>query len=128
MDLRKIVNNLLKNKRRTDPFIDPAVLKQFEIRLLKLEGNLDKAVSGYRLMLIKNNPDLLPELITGDSIERLDSSLLKARDLTVKIKEKLEIKAAAERIPEGSPVRTPPDTGSMSPEEKIRYGLEVGRR
>jgi hypothetical protein len=93
-------------------------------RLTKLEGDLEKAVSGYKQLLIGNNPDILPELIGGDSIEAIDRSLKTAKELTDRIREKLEQKTAAERIPSGAPPRAPPDITNLSSHEKIIYGLE----
>jgi hypothetical protein len=94
------------------------------VRLEKLEADLGKALSGYRTVLIKENPDILADLINGESIEALDRSLTAAMDITDKIKAKLEDQRAAERIPGGAPVRTAPDTETMSSHEKIIHGLE----
>jgi hypothetical protein len=137
LEIKRLINRIFKsNQKGITPLFNPLpqgarqnneeqiILKQMDLRLKKLEGSLEKAVSGYRLMLINNNPDVLPELITGESIEALDSSLLKARELTGRIKEKLDSITAAERIPEGAPSRIAPDTESLSSEEKIRYGLQ----
>jgi hypothetical protein len=93
-------------------------------RLAKLEEDLEKAVAVYRQTLINRNPDILPELIGGESIEALDCSLLAARELTDKVYQQLEKKAHAEHIPGGAPVRTPPDTENLTSHEKIVYGLE----
>jgi hypothetical protein len=93
-------------------------------RLAKLENDLSRAVSGYRLMLIKEYPDILPELIGGESIAGLDQSLETAQKLTARIKEQIAAKAAAERIPGGAPVRTPPDVESLDSHGKIILGLE----
>jgi hypothetical protein len=99
------------------------LLIQTNTRLTKLEADLEKATSGYRQMLISNNPDILPELIGGESIEALDSSLATGRELTEKVKKQLEKQMAAERIPGGAPARTPLDTSNLSSHEKIVYGL-----
>jgi hypothetical protein len=133
MWISRLIKKMFKNNQRngegsgnsapSTPSAERILLKQLDERLQKLEGSLDKAITGYRLMLINNNPDILPEMITGETIESLDNSLNKARELTGKIKAKLEEKTTAERIPAGSPPRSPPDTDSMSSEEKIRYGL-----
>jgi hypothetical protein len=135
MWINQLINKVLKNNQGkaegsgnsapSTPSPEQILIKQMDLRLQKLEGSLDKAIAGYRLMLIKDNPDILPELIAGDTIEILDSSLHKARELTGKIKEKIEEKRTAERIPIGAPTRSLPDTDSLSPEEKIKYGLQV---
>jgi hypothetical protein len=145
MWISRLINKIFKNNIRGNPLthtLSPEgrdegkkrgeanerekqiLLKQLDSRLLKLEGSLDKAINGYRLMLINNNPDILPELITGETIETLDASLIKAKELTGKIKLQLDEKKTAERIPEGAPTRLPPNTDSLSSEEKIRYGLQ----
>jgi hypothetical protein len=62
-------------------------------------------------------------MIGGSSIEELDRSLSSAKELTKKIKNKLEQKTAAEKIPGGAPPRTPQDTSGLSSHEKIIYGL-----
>ena len=98
-------------------------LEIINVRLTKLEADLGKAIGGYRQMLINNNPEILPEMISGRNIDELDGSLKMARELTEKIKAKLEQKTTAERIPSGAPVRTPPDTSNLSSHEKIVYGL-----
>ena len=118
-------NQKLKSKVEN---LDQEVQEQTELgiinqRLTKLEADLDKAIVGYRLALIGQNPDILPDLITGGSIEELDKSLASAKDLTKRIREKLNAQTAAERIPSGSPARTPLDTSNLSSHEKIIYGL-----
>jgi hypothetical protein len=99
-------------------------IEQIKTRLAKLEGDLEKAISGYRLMLISQNPDILPELVQGESIEALERSLATARELTARMKQKLEQQMAAERIPAGAPARSTADPENLSSYEKIRYGLE----
>jgi hypothetical protein len=129
MWIHRLINKIFKNNQTQE-------VKQHEIeeinkglnltnnRLEKLEADLGKAIGGYRLALIDQNPDILPDLITGGSIEELDRSLTSAKDLTKRIREKLEQKTAAERIPSGAPARTPLDTSNLSSHEKIVYGLE----
>jgi hypothetical protein len=134
MHIRNWIHNWFKT-RETSGASDPgnkkeevvknaADLDKINARLERLEVELEKAVSGYRVMLIKENPDILPEMVRGESIEALHQSLDAARKLTARIKEKLEAEAEAKRVPAGAPARQPPDTGGLSPYEKIRYGLE----
>jgi len=98
--------------------------ERINARLEKLEAELEKAVSGYRLLLIKENPDVLPELINGENIEALDRSLAAGRELTARVQQQIEKRLQAERIPNGAPVRTAPDAEGLSSYEKIRYGLD----
>jgi hypothetical protein len=100
-----------------------SALKKTGERLAKLEADLTKATAGYRSMLVSQNPEVLPELIRGENIDELDRSLVTAKELTEKVRQQIEKKAAAERIPGGAPARTAPDTENMNAHEKIVYGL-----
>jgi hypothetical protein len=119
----KSQNLKLKVKNLEQEVEEQTELEIINARLTKLEADLEKATTGYRQMLISNNPDILPELIGGESIEALDRSLTTGRELTEKVKKQLEKQMAAERIPGGAPARTPPDTSNLSSHEKIVYGL-----
>jgi hypothetical protein len=99
------------------------VLRKTSERLARLEAELSKATAGYRSMLINQNPEILPELINGENTEALDRSLITAKELTEKVRQQIEKKTNAERIPGGAPVRAAPDTESMNSLEKIIYGL-----
>jgi len=90
----------------------------------KLDGSLKQAVISYRTLITKANPDVLPEMLTGESVEELDSSLGKARELISKIKNGLQTQSQAARVPAGAPQRGAPDMSGLSSREKIRLGLE----
>ena len=64
-------------------------IKETAERLARLEASLLKASAGYRRLLIEKNPDILPELIRGNNPEEMDLALEAARELTVRIKERL---------------------------------------
>ena len=117
-------NNQRKGVRQDEIEKINQVLNSTNSRLGKLEKELEKAVSGYKIMLIKNNPDVLPDLIVGDSVESVDHSLVVARELTARIREQLEQKLTSEHIPSGAPVRAPPNTDNLNSYEKILYGLK----
>jgi hypothetical protein len=102
-------------------------LSQAGARLAELEKAAAGAVSRYRAVVVQANPDVLPELISGESIEALDVSLTKARELMGKVRSGLEAQKAAARIPAGAPARGGADTGSLSSREKIRQGVEKAR-
>jgi hypothetical protein len=97
------------------------------IRLAELEKAAAGAVSRYKAVIVQSNPDVLPELVTGESIEALDGSLAKARELIGKVKVGLEAQKAAARVPAGAPPRGPVDTSSLSSREKINLGVEKAR-
>jgi len=84
---------------------------------------LPQAVAAYREILVEANPGMLPELITGETIEAVNESLKNARNLVERVKQEMETEAARTRVPAGAPPRTPPDLSSLSPREKIQYAL-----
>ncbi len=91
------------------------------------QGRLATAVNSYRTLITSNNADIPSELISGDSIEEIDGSLVKAKLLVGKIRQGLESEVAAARIPGGAPVRSEPDISELSPIEKIKYAMNKGR-
>jgi uncharacterized coiled-coil protein SlyX len=98
-------------------------LAELEPRLTERENSLNQAVSSYRALVIKSNPDLPEELIAGDSIEEIDDSLASAQALIDRVRERLETEIAGARIPAGAPLRTPIDLSALSPQEKIQYAI-----
>jgi hypothetical protein len=96
-------------------------------RAAKLDGTLKQAVISYKILITQANPDVLPEMLAGDTIADLDASLGKARDLIGKIKTGLESQTKAARVPAGAPQRGAPDLSSLSSRDKIRLGLERAR-
>ncbi len=87
------------------------------------ESRLADAVNSYRTMITVNNAEIPAELITGDSIEEIDGSLVQAKILVNRIKQGLESEIAATRIPGGAPVRGDLDISGLSPIEKIKYAM-----
>ena len=63
------------------------------------------------------------ELVRGDTPEEVETSFAAARQVVERIKQKLEAQTGAERVPAGAPARGLPDLSSLSPAEKIAYGL-----
>ncbi len=89
----------------------------------QLGEQLSKAVSSYKSIVIETNPEVPPELITGDTIESIDDSLARAKNLVSQVRQGLEAEAIKTRIPAGAPVRTPPDFSALSAREKIQYAI-----
>ncbi len=88
---------------------------------------LAQAVSSYRSLVVKANPQIPAELISGDSVEAIDGSLARAKELVSRVKQGLEAENLKIRIPAGAPVRMPPDTGALSAREKIQYAIGGNR-
>jgi hypothetical protein len=77
----------------------------------------------YRALALEGAPDVLDELVTGDSIEEIATSLERARETVEKVRQHVESGQQASRVPAGAPERASTDTSMLSAEEKIRAGL-----
>ena len=97
-----------------------AALKQSRA---ELETRLSQAVASYRALVVKANPALPEELVTGESIEEIDASLASAQVLIDRVRQELGAEIAAAKIPAGAPLRTPLDFSALSPKEKIQYAI-----
>ena len=106
---------------------DIASLKQskaeLEERLTTLSNSLAEAVDNYKTTVIQANPEVFEELITGDTIESINESLSKAKDLVSKVRQGLETEISLAKVPAGAPERTSPDLSALSPREKIQYAI-----
>ena len=111
----------------SDRDVDIATLGQsineMEERLASTSDSLVEAVASYRNMIIQASPDIVEELITGDTVESLNESLEKARGLIGRVRQGLETEIALARVPVGAPERRPPDLSALSPREKIKYAI-----
>ncbi len=108
-----------------------ATLKQAEAeleeRLTTVSNSLTEAVTSYKTMAIQANPEVIEELISGDTIESINESLNKAKALVSKVRQGLETEIALAKVPAGAPERTSPDLSALSPREKIQYAI-AGRK
>ena len=108
-----------------------ATLKQAvaeaEKKVAELGDALAQAVASYKAMVIEQNPGVLAELITGDTIEEIDGSLKNAQAIIERVRQELEAEVAKTKVPAGAPQRAPLDLSALSPREKIQYAIG-GRR
>jgi uncharacterized coiled-coil protein SlyX len=130
-----LVNELKSRDATIIKLEQEAAAKESEIAALKKElGELKQAidamnkaitlaVTAYKEAVIQANPDLPPELITGDTIEALKESVKNARAIVDKVRQEMEAEAAKTRIPAGAPQRATIDLSGLSAREKIQYGL-----
>ena len=104
-----------------------AGLRQFsaelEGRLTALGSSLGEAVASYRAAVVQANPEVIEELISGDTIEAVNESLSQAKLLVSKVREGVEAEISLARVPAGAPERTSPDLSGLSPREKIQYAI-----
>ena len=97
--------------------------EELEERCRTLEESLTDAVTGYKELVIKSNPDIIEDLIDGDTIESINESLEKAKDLVSRVRQGVEAEISKVKVPVGAPERSSPDLSALSPAEKIRYAI-----
>ncbi len=104
-----------------------AALKQTEAeleeRLTTISHSLAEAVASYKATVVQANPEVIEELITGDTIESINESLSKAKVLVSKVRQGVEAQISWAKVPAGAPERTSPDLSVLSPREKIQYAI-----
>jgi chromosome segregation ATPase len=83
-----------------------------------------EAAVRYRELMLRAEPALPAEMIAGETIDAIDASVVAARDVLSRVRSHLEAQTTASRVPAGSPQRSGMDTGAMTAQQKIRYGLE----
>jgi len=98
-------------------------MAESEERLTTINHSLAEAVASYKALIIQSNPEVLEELITGDTIEAINESLETAKALVSRVRQGLEAEITAGKVPTGAPIRTPPDLSALSPREKINYAI-----
>jgi predicted nuclease with TOPRIM domain len=91
--------------------------------LSKLNDSLVQAIASYRELVIQANSDVPEELVSGDSIEAINNSLVSAKELVSKVRKGVEAEISLVRVPTGAPQRTTPDLSALSPREKIQYAV-----
>ncbi len=96
---------------------------ELEERLTTLNNSLAEAVASYKTMVVQVNPEVIKELISGDTIESINESLDKAKDLVSKVRQGVETEISLAKVPAGAPERTSPDLSALSPREKIQYAI-----
>jgi len=100
-----------------------ARVSELEQVVVESDGNLAQAVSSYKALVVKANPEVLEELITGDTIDDISASLEKAKSIVGRVRQGLEAEMASAKVPAGAPERTPTDLSALSPREKIQYAI-----
>jgi hypothetical protein len=81
------------------------------------------AAARYREIVVRSEPSLPPDLISGDTIDAVDASVTAAREIAGRVRSHIEAQAQAARVPAGAPQRSGPDLSAMTPDQKIKYGL-----
>lgn len=104
-----------------------AVLKQTVVddngKFEALNESLSQAVAAYKTLVVKANPGVIEELITGNTITEINQSLENAKSLISKVRGGIEQEIASGKVPAGAPQRTLPDLSALSSREKIQYAI-----
>ena len=81
------------------------------------------AAERYRDLIVRTEPALPADLITGGDIDAIDASVTAARAIVGRVRSHIESQAQTARVPAGAPPRAAPDLSALTPEQKIRHGL-----
>lgn len=83
------------------------------------------AVARYREAVLAAEPDLPPEMVRGESIEDVDASIVAARTMVARVRERVEARRPSERgFPAGAPARESSALGRLTARQKIAAGLQ----
>ncbi|CAN5604649.1 hypothetical protein BH23CHL2_BH23CHL2_25120 [soil metagenome] len=85
-------------------------------------GDAAEDLDGVRELILRAYPDIVPELLAGESVDRLLASVPAAREAYSRVAAAIHEQAPAP-VPTGSGRRPPIDPEGLSPEGKIRAGL-----
>ena len=106
---------------------DIAALEQsrteLEEGLSSVSDSLAEAVASYKAVVVERNPEVMEELISGDTIGAINESLEKAKNLIGRVRQGLETEISQTKVPAGAPERRAPDVSALSPREKIQYAI-----
>ena len=96
---------------------------ELEDRLSDLNNSLTEAIASYKAMAVNSNPEIMEDLISGDTIESINESLDRAKALISRVRQGVEADISQTKVPAGAPERTPPDLSVLSPREKIQFAI-----
>lgn len=89
----------------------------------ELRASLRSAAEKYRQAVLASRAEVPPDLVSGETVEEVDRQLEAALRMVAQLKSHLESQAQAQRVPTGAPARRALDLATLSPTEKISYGL-----
>jgi chromosome segregation ATPase len=97
--------------------------------LSSAQTTIREAAAKYRAAVLASAPDIPEDLVPeAEDIAEIDRGIEAARRVVGRVREKMEAETAdqarALRVPAGAPVRRAPDVSALSPEDKIRLGLQ----
>jgi hypothetical protein len=84
----------------------------------------DQAVAKYLAAARTLNPTIPEDVISGQTIEEIDTSVRKALSIADAVKTVLEAQAKEAKVPAGAPTRGEISLEGLSPREKIAAGIQ----
>ena len=96
---------------------------ELQEKLSAVSKSLSQAVASYKARVLQMNPGITEELISGETIEAVETSLEKAIGLINRVKKSVEKEISHTRVPAGAPGRRTADLSALSPREKIQYAI-----
>lgn len=100
-----------------------ARLAEIKEAVANTDRMLAQAVTSYKAMVVKANPGIPEELVTGNTVDEVNTAVTQATTLVNKVKQGLAAEMAATRVPAGAPERTSVNLEALTPREKIQYAL-----
>ena len=94
-----------------------------EERLAASQKSLAEAVSRYRTMLLEGTPEAPESMVVGETVDEIDRSFAEAKAMVQQVRREVEQNLAKQRLPAGSPTRTPANFSALTPIDKIRHAL-----
>jgi hypothetical protein len=101
-----------------------AVRAKLDSEIGALKGSLVESVKSYRELVIRANPDVPVEMVSGETITSVNESLEKAKGLIIKVKQNMEANLNSTRVPAGAPARPILSASALTPHEKIARGIK----
>lgn len=92
-------------------------------QLATTRKSLAEAVSRYRTLLLDGMPEAPESLVVGETVDEVDRSFAEAKALVQQVRRDVEQNLAKQRLPAGSPTRTPANFSTLTPMDKIRHAL-----
>jgi hypothetical protein len=96
-------------------------------KIKSLDGELTAAIKGYRTLAAQANPDILPELLHGETVQAIEESVKQGKEIVDRVKQGLEAEIFRGKFPVGAPERGRVDT-DLSPREKIQQGISTAKQ
>jgi hypothetical protein len=84
----------------------------------------DRAVAKYLDAVRIANPAIPRDVIVGNTIEEIDTSLARATTIAESVRANLEARAKETKVPAGAPPRGEISVEGLSPREKITAGIQ----